>query len=149
MITQQQYDELKTERDALAYQAKNLEAALRQRKLIHVGFTNENQVRYVTELRQGGGFYPDTENECYIPLYMLEVHAHRAGSDSKIYKEHCELWNQRNQIAEIRAEAARAGFIDGYCVGHKHGWIGVENKAEEFAEQYAEEKSDKSCGEDE
>jgi hypothetical protein len=111
MITQQQYDELKAERDALAAQVKDLESELRQRKLIHIGFTNESQVQYVTEEKEDGSFYPNSDNGCYIPVYMLDVHAHRVGSDSEIYKEHCELWKQRKHLAEIRAEAGRAGYL--------------------------------------
>lgn len=97
--------ELVEERDTLAAQVKNLESELRQRKLIHIGFTNESQVQYVTEEKEDGSFYPDSDNGCYIPVYMLYVHAHRVGSDSEIYKEHCELWKQRKHLAEIRAEA--------------------------------------------
>ena len=58
---------------------KRIEAAereLSQKQLIHVGYTNGNQIYYAKN-DESGSFYPDTENECYIPLYMLEVHLHR------------------------------------------------------------------------
>jgi len=119
------------QRDALAAKVKNLENELRQRKLIHIGFTNESQVQYVTEQKEDGSFYPDSDNGCYIPVYMLDVHAHRVGSDSEIYKEHCELWKQRKQIAEIRAEAGRAGFIAGCHCGANyniHDWDSIADK---------------------
>jgi len=48
-------------------------------KLIHVGYTNPNQIGYAKE--ESGSFYPGTENECYIPLYMLKIHEHRLGHD--------------------------------------------------------------------
>lgn len=46
-------------------------------RLIHVGYTNPAQIEYGKE--EGGKFYPDTENDCVIPLYMLKVHTHRLG----------------------------------------------------------------------
>lgn len=96
---------LQAERDELATENANLKSDIEQRKLIHVGFTNEHQVTSVTEQQLDGYFYPNSDNECYIPLYMLNVHAHRVGKDSEIYKEHCERWKFRKEIAEIRAEA--------------------------------------------
>jgi hypothetical protein len=104
---------LKAERDALAAQVARLENELRQQKLIHVGFTNETQVQFVTEHKQDGQFCPSSDDGCYIPLYMLNIHAHRVGPDSEIYKEHCELWKHKKHLAEIRAEAALAGYIRG------------------------------------
>lgn len=97
--------ELEAERDALATENANLKSDIEQRKLIHVGFTNEHQVTSVTEQQLDGYFYPNSDNECYIPLYMLNIHAHRVGPDSEIYKEHCERWKFRKEIAEIRAES--------------------------------------------
>lgn len=44
--------------------------------LIFVGYTNGYQILYASESGEGS-FYNDTENECYIPLYMLKSHAHR------------------------------------------------------------------------
>ena len=49
-------------------------------ELIFVGYTNGHQVAYAKESE--GVFYPDTDNECYIPLYMLKTHAHRIESTS-------------------------------------------------------------------
>jgi len=49
-----------------------------QEELIFVGYTNGYQILYGAESQGGEGlFYSDTENECYIPLYMLKTHAHR------------------------------------------------------------------------
>lgn len=103
-------ENLISERAALA--AENAE--LSQRELVHVGFTNEHQVTSVTEQQLDGYFYHNSDNECYIPLYMLNIHSHRVGPDSEIYKEHCERWKFRKENAEIRAEAGRAGFME--CV---------------------------------
>lgn len=44
-------------------------------ELIFVGYTNGYQILYASESE--GLFYNNTENECYIPLYMLRVHEHR------------------------------------------------------------------------
>lgn len=103
-------DKLKVERDALAAENANLKSEIRQRELIHVGFTNGHQVTYVTEQKLDGSFYPDSDNECYVPLYMLNIHSHRVGHDSEVYKEHCERWKFRKEIAEVRAEA-----IEKFC----------------------------------
>lgn len=47
-------------------------------ELIFVGYTNGYQILYATESEGGeGSFYSDTDNDCYIPLYMLKSHAHR------------------------------------------------------------------------
>lgn len=54
-----------------------------QNKLIHVGYTNQYQVGYAKD--DQGAFYPDTDNDCYIPLYMLATHVHRLGVDAKEY----------------------------------------------------------------
>lgn len=49
----------------------------------HVGFTNGHQISYANEDNGGeGAFYFNTENECYIPLYMLKAHLHRIESTS-------------------------------------------------------------------
>lgn len=48
-----------------------------------VGFTNGSQISYANEDNGGeGAFYFNTENECYIPLYMLKTHLHRIESTS-------------------------------------------------------------------
>ena len=52
-------------------------------QLIFVGYTNGRQILYATERESGeGSFYCDTDNDCYIPLYMLKCHAHRIESTS-------------------------------------------------------------------
>lgn len=53
-----------------------LEAQLRQQEHIFVGYTNAYQVEYAKT--EEGAFYPDNDNDCYIPLYMLKIHEHRA-----------------------------------------------------------------------
>lgn len=48
-------------------------------ELVHIGYTNGAQVLYcVTD--ESGSFYPDTENDTCIPVYMLRTHAHRLES---------------------------------------------------------------------
>lgn len=54
---------------------KRIEAL--ESKNIFVGFTNGHQIHNAKESE--GLFYPDTDNECYIPLYMLAIHEHRLG----------------------------------------------------------------------
>lgn len=49
-------------------------------ELVFVGYTNGHQIKYARE--DEGVFYPDTDNECYIPLYMLKTHLHRIESTS-------------------------------------------------------------------
>lgn len=52
-----------------------------QGELVFVGYTNGYQILYGAESEGGeGSFYSDTENGCYIPLYMLKSHAHRLQS---------------------------------------------------------------------
>lgn len=51
-------------------------------KLIFVGYTNGHQISYASEPDGEGCFYSNTDNECYIPLYMLETHRHRIESTS-------------------------------------------------------------------
>ena len=48
-------------------------------EIIHVGFTNPAQIGYAKD--ESGFFYPDTDNQCYIPLYMLKRHLNRMGHD--------------------------------------------------------------------
>jgi hypothetical protein len=65
------------ESEGLKTLVAELEAELKtyKDKLVHVGYTNPHQVKYAKD--ESGLFYPDTENECYIPLYMLKQHEHR------------------------------------------------------------------------
>lgn len=145
--------ELEAQNHALLAQVRSLDNALRQHKLIHIGFTNESQVQYVNEQKEDGTFYPSSDNGCYIPVYMLDVHAHRVGANSEIYKEHCELWKQRQHIDEIRAEAAERGYYQGFKDGLviecprpdgtntasavNYQQVAVENAARIRAEQYS------------
>ena len=62
-----------------------LEQKTMQDELIFVGYTNGYQILYATEADGGeGSFYSDTDNDCYIPLYMLKSHAHRLQSTSNM-----------------------------------------------------------------
>lgn len=54
---------------------KELEKELSNEELLHVGFTNGDQVKYAKV--EEGAFYPDTSGNCYIPLYMLKCHEYR------------------------------------------------------------------------
>ena len=49
-------------------------------ELIFVGYTNGHQILYGA--KDEGVFYKDTDNDCYIPLYMLKTHWHRIQSTS-------------------------------------------------------------------
>ena len=51
-------------------------------KLIFVGYTNGHLISYASEPDGEGCFYSNTNNECYIPLYMLKTHHHRIESTS-------------------------------------------------------------------
>ena len=52
-------------------------------ELIFVGYTNGDQIRYVSESREERGlFFGSTDGDCYIPLYMLKNHAHRIETTS-------------------------------------------------------------------
>ena len=77
---------------------KQLRNELRQQKLVHIGFTNDHQVRYATEEKSEAAFYPDSDNECYIPVYMLDIHDHRVGSESVIY---CENIARKKKISDL------------------------------------------------
>jgi hypothetical protein len=59
---------------------KELEKDIKNKELIHVGFTNGYQVKYAKD--EEGAFYPDTSGDCYIPLYMLKSHEHRIETTS-------------------------------------------------------------------
>lgn len=49
---------------------------------ILIGYTNGDQIFYASEADGQGSFYPDSENNCYIPVYMLKTHWHRIRSTS-------------------------------------------------------------------
>lgn len=56
-----------------------------QDKLVFVGYTNGHQILYGAKSQGGeGSFYSDTDNDCYIPLYMLKSHAHRLQSTTNM-----------------------------------------------------------------
>lgn len=62
-----------------------IEQKTMQDELIFVGYTNGNQILYATEAEGGeGSFYSSTDNDCYIPLYMLKSHAHRLQNTSNM-----------------------------------------------------------------
>ncbi|WP_029511155.1 hypothetical protein [Marinobacterium stanieri] len=92
-----------------------LQNELDQKKLIHVGFTNGNQVEYAKT--EEGAFYPDTDNDCWIPLYMLAVHAHRCGPDSETLCHLLELENRNREMEQqrdqLKAQWARFNSIMG------------------------------------
>jgi cell division GTPase FtsZ len=72
--------DLKAENEALKERVKELEKDIKNKELIHVGFTNGDQVKYAKA--EEGAFYPDTSGNCYIPLYMLKSHEHRIETTS-------------------------------------------------------------------
>lgn len=80
-LCQRREEELRT---ALA-RVEALESQLRQKELVHVGYTNGHQVVYARA--ESGLFYPDTEHGCEIPLYMLKIHEHRLGVDAALARE--------------------------------------------------------------
>jgi hypothetical protein len=77
-------DELDGELAASKVDAERYKRELQQKELVHVGYTNPYQIKYAKD--EEGSFYPDTDNECYIPLYMLKKHKHRLGPDAAIDK---------------------------------------------------------------
>ena len=80
-------------------QQENAELKRKHQKLIHVGYTSGHQIDYAK--KESGSFYPDTDNECWIPLYMLSIHAHRAGPDSEIF---CHLLAVEKENAALKAQ---------------------------------------------
>ncbi|MEM7419916.1 MAG: hypothetical protein AAF364_09320 [Pseudomonadota bacterium] len=57
-----------------------LEKELANKELLHVGFTNGDQIK--NGVVEEGSFYRDTKGCCYIPLYMLKSHEHRIETTS-------------------------------------------------------------------
>lgn len=57
-----------------------LERDAKNNELVHVGFTNGDQITYAKT--EEGSFYPNTDGNCYIPLYMLKSHEHRIETTS-------------------------------------------------------------------
>ncbi|GFD77249.1 hypothetical protein KUL118_01110 [Tenacibaculum sp. KUL118] len=64
----------------LVTKVEGLERDARNNELVHVGFTNGDQIKYAKV--EEGSFYPDTSGSCYIPLYMLKSHEHRVETTS-------------------------------------------------------------------
>ena len=66
---------------------KELKKELAKKELLHVGFTNGDQIK--NGVVEEGSFYPDTKGCCYIPLYMLKSHEHRIETTSieQLHKE--------------------------------------------------------------
>lgn len=102
LATKRMFDNLQSDNRQLKAQVEQLNNELRQQKLIHIGFTNESQVRFATEDKTEAMFYPDSDNECYIPVYMLDIHAHRVGYESVIY---CENMRMKQELRELRQQA--------------------------------------------
>ena len=50
--------------------------------LSFVGFTNGSQISYANAEEGEGCFYFNSDNDCYIPLYMLKAHLHRIETTS-------------------------------------------------------------------
>mgnify|MGYP003121737290 CR=1 FL=1 len=59
---------------------EELEKSIKNNELVHVGFTNGDQIKYANV--EEGSFYPDTSGYCFIPLYMLKSHEHRIETTS-------------------------------------------------------------------
>lgn len=64
----------------LVTKVARLEQDAKNNELVHVGFTNGDQITYAKT--EEGSFYPDTKGCCYIPLYMLKSHEHRIETTS-------------------------------------------------------------------
>ena len=64
----------------LVTKVARLEQDAKNNELVHVGFTNGDQITYAKT--EEGSFYPDTSGSCYIPLYMLKSHEHRIETTS-------------------------------------------------------------------
>lgn len=61
---------------------QELEKRLKENELIFVGYTNGHQILYGAQSE--GVFYSDTENDCFIPLYMMKRHEHRLQTTSNM-----------------------------------------------------------------
>ena len=96
--------DLQNERDGLVAEVRRTKNELRQKELIHIGYTNHAQVKYVTEGNEEAAIFPDTEHECYIPVYMLNIHAHRVGPDSKTYCQQLKLSKENRELTSQNAE---------------------------------------------
>ena len=64
----------------LVTKVARLEQDAKNNELVHVGFTNGDQITYAKT--EEGSFYPDTAGDCYIPIYMLKSHEHRIETTS-------------------------------------------------------------------
>lgn len=72
---QKEVRNLRTQLAKANERVRELEKELASKELLHVGFTNGDQVKYAKV--EEGAFYPDTCGDCDIPLYMLKSHEHR------------------------------------------------------------------------
>ncbi len=55
-------------------------------KMLHVGYTNGANIKLLINTDYGA-MYSNTNQDCYIPLYMLSSHTHRietTGGDSEV-----------------------------------------------------------------
>lgn len=73
-------NELRTQLAKANERVRGLEKEVADKELLHVGFTNGSQIKYAKV--EEGAFYPDTDGDCYIPLYMLKSHEHRIETTS-------------------------------------------------------------------
>tara|TARA_B100000700_G_scaffold329862_1_gene453320 strand:- start:650 stop:1099 length:450 start_codon:yes stop_codon:yes gene_type:complete len=79
-LAQAAFDEINYLTDQLAKaneRLKVLEREAAQKKHHFVGYSNGFQIAYAKH--DEGCFYPSTDGDSYIPLYMLDVHLHRLG----------------------------------------------------------------------
>lgn len=73
-------------------------------KLIHLGFTTAGNAELLNEHKRPAAVFPDSNNERWIPVYMLEGHLHRVGYDSALY---CENDKMQQEIKELKLELER------------------------------------------
>lgn len=76
--------------------------------LIHVGFTNEDQIDCAKII--SGVFYNNSDNGRNIPLYMLDAHSLRA-INSEVVNTHEKMQNRINELDKTIAEMKLAGDI--------------------------------------
>ena len=89
----------------LVTKVARLEQDAKNNELVHVGFTNGDQITYAKT--EEGSFYPDTAGDCYIPLYMLKSHEHRIETTSI---EHSMLSGLASFSRTLNCLAARFCF---------------------------------------
>ena len=62
----------------LKHEVADLKRELESKQVVFVGYTNGDQIE--SSKKDSGCFYPETDGECYIPVYMLKIHKHRIES---------------------------------------------------------------------